>query len=88
MAAFLRAIPGNIAGAGRSVINTFTLAGEQISNTPLWQRTGGVAVPHFRTAASYWPEPLRFKVFSKETAAGTFVIAPLLGAMINKARGG
>ncbi|MCB1072911.1 MAG: hypothetical protein KDK96_07410 [Chlamydiia bacterium] len=83
MAAFLKNVTGAMSGA----YNTIALGAEKFSNTPLWQRTGGVAAPHIRSAASYWPQPLRFRVFSKETAAGTFLIAPLLGAAINKARG-
>jgi len=86
MAGFLGNIPGNIMGAGRGFVNTITLAGEKFSETTLWQRTGGVAVPFLQDAASYWPQPLQFRVFSKETAGG-FALAMLVGATINKVKG-
>ena len=83
MAAFLKAIPGNLMQAGRGAINTITLAGENFSNTPLWQRTGGVALPHLKTAASYWPQPLRFNIVSRDSA-GTAISLVLVGAAINR----
>ena len=84
MASFL-AIPRNLMQAGRGVIDTLSLGCDKLSTTPLWQRTGGVALPYFRTAASYWPQPLRFNVISKEAAGGA-ISAVLVGALINKAR--
>jgi hypothetical protein len=81
MAAFLRAI----SDAGSGAINTITLASEKFSNTTLWQRTGGVALPHFKTVASYWPQPLRFNIISKEAAGGA-ISAVLVGAAINRIR--
>lgn len=85
MAAILKAIPGNIIDAGKGVYNTISLAGEKFSKGPLCQRTVGVAAPYFQTAASYWPKPLRVRVFSKEFLAG-FATAMTAGAVINKVR--
>lgn len=85
MTAFMKAIPGNLMHAGRGALNTLSLGAEKFSNSSLWQNTAGLATPYFKSAAAYWPQPLRFNVISKDAAGGA-ILTVLFGAAVNKAR--
>lgn len=71
MASLIRGIGNGFIGT----YNTIRLGCEQISETSLWQKTGGIGVRCIRYSASFYPESLKHPfILGCGTGAATTIL--------------
>ncbi|MCP5505642.1 MAG: hypothetical protein H7A38_02030 [Chlamydiales bacterium] len=83
MTSLLTGIQGTAVGTW----NTVALSCSKFSTTPLWQKTGAVAMPYIRHGASYWPNALRFNPLTSVQFGAGIAVTILTGAAVSWMKG-